>query len=99
MLCLLLLAPALAESPEKDAIKVYMDPSGQLHLENPPAQEVELQPTLSRDEPPDVTVYSNWMYYNPWNDPAWLYLYGQYPTLDPGFWPGYDNWLTPYPCW
>lgn len=98
LLCLLLLAPVLAE---EDAIKVYVDKSGQLHLENPPAREIELQPTLSRDEPPDITIYSNWLWYNPWDDPAWLYLYGQYPDpWGPSFWPGPDPFYpVPFPCY
>lgn len=99
LLGLLLLVPALADPPA-DTIKVYVDPSGQLHLENPPAREVELQPTLPRDEPPQATVYRNWLWYDPWDDPAWLYLYGQYPQpYGPSFWPGPDPFLTPYPCW
>lgn len=99
LLCLFLLAPALAE-PQTDDIKVFMEPNGTLRLENPPPREVELQPTLSRDDPPEITVYSNWMWYNPWDDPAWLYLYGQYPQpFNPSFWPGPDPWLPGYPCW
>ncbi|MCE7870240.1 hypothetical protein DYH09_07660 [bacterium CPR1] len=104
LLVLLLALPVEAQPPAEtqpesgaEEIRVYLDPGGELRLENPPAQEIELTPTLSRNEPPSYTVYPNWLWYDPWEDPGWLYLYGRYPTpFDPDYWPGPNGWLGPW---